>query len=81
MLSLCFRLFGRWLDQYEPSAADFPPAGREPDTNPPPGFRLLLQLHTKSELLRLLLTSLDEAQDLLEKQPLPGGNRVPAEKH
>lgn len=69
MLSLCFRLFARWLDQYDPSPSDFPPAGREPDTNPPPGFRLLLQLHTKSELLRLLLTSLDEAQDLLDRHP------------
>ncbi|XP_060810669.1 nuclear pore complex protein Nup205 [Amyelois transitella] len=69
ILSLCFRLFARWLDQYEPSASDFPPPGREPDTNPPPGFRLLLQLHTKSELLRLLLNSLDETQQLLDSQP------------
>ncbi|KAJ8734370.1 hypothetical protein PYW07_014921 [Mythimna separata] len=66
MLSLCFRLFARWLESYEPSPSDFPPAGREPDTNPPPGFRLLLQLHTKSELLRLLLAALDEAHQLLD---------------
>ncbi|XP_047033205.1 nuclear pore complex protein Nup205 [Helicoverpa zea] len=71
MLSLCFRLFARWLEQYEPSPSDFPPVGREPDTNPPPGFRLLLQLHTKSELLRLLLTSLDEAHELLDRPPQP----------
>ncbi|KAG6463418.1 hypothetical protein O3G_MSEX013862 [Manduca sexta] len=69
MLSLCFRLFVRWLEQYEPSPSDFPPTGREPDANPPPGFRLLVQLHTKSELLRLLLTSLDEAHELLDGQP------------
>ncbi|XP_052758828.1 nuclear pore complex protein Nup205 isoform X2 [Galleria mellonella] len=72
VLSLCFRLFALWLDQYEPSEADFPPMGREPDMNPPPGFRILLQLHTKSELLRLLLTSLDEAQQMLDRQPMPG---------
>ncbi|CAH1643767.1 unnamed protein product [Spodoptera littoralis] len=71
MLSLCFRLFARWLESYEPSPSDFPPMGREADTNPPPGFRLLLQLHTKSELLRLLLTSLEEAHDLLDKHPHP----------
>uniref|UniRef100_A0A2A4J9G9 Nuclear pore complex protein Nup205 n=1 Tax=Heliothis virescens TaxID=7102 RepID=A0A2A4J9G9_HELVI len=71
MLSLCFRLFARWLEQYEPSPSDFPPVGREPDTNPPPGFRLLLQLHTKSEFLRLLLTSLDEAHELLDRPPQP----------
>ncbi|XP_072935362.1 nuclear pore complex protein Nup205 [Epargyreus clarus] len=68
MLSLCFRLFVRWLDQYEPAPSDFPPAGREPDVNPPPGFRLLMQLQTKSEFLRLVLTTLDEAHDLLDKQ-------------
>ncbi|KAH9640566.1 hypothetical protein HF086_000510 [Spodoptera exigua] len=71
MLSLCFRLFARWLEAYEPSPSDFPAPGREADTNPPPGFRLLLQLHTKSELLRLLLTTLEEAHDLLEKHPQP----------
>ncbi|XP_059051373.1 nuclear pore complex protein Nup205 [Achroia grisella] len=76
VLSLCFSLFARWLDQYEPSEADFPPMGRDPDMNPPPGFRILMQLHTKSELLRLLLTSLDEAQDLLDKQPQPGREYV-----
>ncbi|XP_053601965.1 nuclear pore complex protein Nup205 [Plodia interpunctella] len=68
ILCLCFRLFARWLDQYEPSASDFPPLGREPDTNPVPGFRLLLQLHTKSELLRLLLNCLAETQLLLDTQ-------------
>ncbi|XP_049888015.1 nuclear pore complex protein Nup205 [Pectinophora gossypiella] len=72
LLSLCFAVFARWLEQYEPCAGDFPVSGREADTNPPPGFRLLLQLHTKSELLRLLLGCLDEAHELLDRQPAPG---------
>ncbi|KAJ0180868.1 hypothetical protein K1T71_002953 [Dendrolimus kikuchii] len=76
MLSLCFSLFARWLEQYEPSPSDFPPVGREPDMHPPPGFRLLLNLHTKSELLRLLLTSLDEAYESLDKHPPPGKTYV-----
>ncbi|XP_050357283.1 nuclear pore complex protein Nup205 [Nymphalis io] len=71
VLSLCFQLFARWLDQYEPAASDFPPPNTEPDMNPPPGFRLLLQLHTKSEFLRLVLTTLDEAHELLDKQSAP----------
>ncbi|XP_045453305.1 nuclear pore complex protein Nup205 [Melitaea cinxia] len=71
VLSLCFQLFARWLDQYEPAASDFPPPNREPDTNPPPGFRLLLQLHTKSEFLRLVLSTLDEAHELMDRQPSP----------
>ncbi|XP_045513787.1 nuclear pore complex protein Nup205 [Pieris brassicae] len=70
MISLCFRLFVRWLDTYEPSAADFPPPHCEPDSNPPPGFRLLMFLHTNSELLRMVLNTLDEAYDLMDKQPL-----------
>ncbi|CAG4927678.1 unnamed protein product [Colias eurytheme] len=70
MLARCFRLFTLWLEQYEPSAADFPPAHQEPDSNPPPGFRLLMFLHTNSDLLRLVLTTLDEAFELMDKQPL-----------
>ncbi|RVE42070.1 hypothetical protein evm_013283 [Chilo suppressalis] len=73
MLSLCFRLFALWLEQYEPSPSDFPPPGREPDVNPPPGFRLLLLVHSKSELLRLLLNSVDDAFDILDRQLLVQG--------
>lgn len=69
ILSLCFRLFARWLDQYEPTPSDFPPMGQEPEVNPPPGFRLCMSLHGKSELLRLLFTTLEEAHALLEPQP------------
>ncbi|KAL0850619.1 hypothetical protein ABMA28_012378 [Loxostege sticticalis] len=76
MLSLCFQLFALWLDQYEPSASDFPPPGREADTNPPPGFRLLVQLHSKSELLRLVLNTLETAYELLDKQPVQGKSYV-----
>ncbi|CAK1548023.1 unnamed protein product [Leptosia nina] len=71
MISLCFRLFVRWLDTYEPSAADFPPPHSEPDSNPPPGFRLLMFLHTNSELLRMVLNTLDEAYELMNRQPMP----------
>ncbi|KAI5637336.1 hypothetical protein NE865_09905 [Phthorimaea operculella] len=76
MLSLCFRLFAHWLEHYEPSAADFPATGREPDTNPPPGFRLMLQLHTKSELLRLMLACLDECHEMLDRPAFPGKEYV-----
>lgn len=69
ILSQCFRLFGTWLEQYTPSPADFPSAGGDAECPAPPGFRILLQLHTKSELLRLLLSSLDQTYELLEKQP------------
>ncbi|XP_052747538.1 nuclear pore complex protein Nup205 [Bicyclus anynana] len=71
ILSISFRLFARWLEQYEPAASDFPPPDREPDVNPPPGFRLLIQLHTKSELLRLVLTTLDEAHELMDRETAP----------
>ncbi|XP_068628673.1 nuclear pore complex protein Nup205 [Battus philenor] len=72
VIALCFRLFARWLEQYEPSAGDFPVAGREPEVNPPPGFPLLVQLHSDSELLRLVLATLDRANELLDQQPGPG---------
>lgn len=73
MLSLCFRVFGRWLEQYSPRSSDFPPPHRAPDAAPPPGFRLAMQLHSKSELLRLMFASLEEALLLLEGQPPPPG--------
>lgn len=71
MLSLCLRLFVRWLDKYSPEAADFPPTGGPSEINPPPGFHILLQLHTNSDLLRLLFHTLDETVNLLERRPLP----------
>ncbi|VVC86985.1 unnamed protein product, partial [Leptidea sinapis] len=71
MMSLCFRLFVLWLDQYEPSPADFPPTNQDPDSNPPPGFRILMSMHTKSELLRLVFSMLDETYELMERQPMP----------
>ncbi|KAL4703966.1 hypothetical protein ACJJTC_000352, partial [Scirpophaga incertulas] len=70
MLSLCFRLFALWLEQYSPSAADFPAAGRAADVEPPPGFPLLLELHSRSDLLRLVLSAVAGALQLLPTQPL-----------
>ncbi|XP_045542611.1 nuclear pore complex protein Nup205 [Papilio machaon] len=87
VIALCFRLFARWLEEYEPSAGDFPAAGAAGaggatgaggagDAEPPPGFPLLVQLHSDSELLRLVLTTLDRANDLLDRQSGPGKEYV-----
>ncbi|GBP17317.1 Nuclear pore complex protein Nup205 [Eumeta japonica] len=83
VLGLCLRLFTHWLEQYEPSVHDFSPMGiggavRPRDTNPPPGFHLLLQLHTKSDLLRLVFNTLDETLELMDSSvhPLHGKSYV-----
>ncbi|KAI8429412.1 hypothetical protein MSG28_000055 [Choristoneura fumiferana] len=72
ILSLCFQLFTIWLEQYEPSPSDFPPLDREPASAPPPGYRILTQLHANTELLRLMLRTLDQAPELLAAQPQGG---------
>lgn len=78
ILALCFRIFCRWLDQYEPHSSDFPPPHRAADSCPPPGFRLCMQLHSKSELLRLVLATLEEALLLLEaRKNQPGKVSTP----
>lgn len=74
----CLRLLALWTQQYEVRPGHFPGSGAGSggadqqqlalEENVPPGFLIMLQLHTndKSELLRLLLHILDEACTLLD---------------
>ncbi|XP_061722794.1 nuclear pore complex protein Nup205 [Cydia pomonella] len=68
ILSLCYNLLTIWLEQYEPSPSDFPPPGHEPASAPPPGFRVLSQLHSQTDLLKLTLATLDEVPDMVDQQ-------------
>lgn len=73
MASLCLVLFDKFINQYEPSAADFPQHNQQDEMNPPPGFHIALQMNTQSDFLRLLLEILDESVSLLDSfQPFPG---------
>lgn len=62
----CLKLFDKFLQQYDPQAGDFPVGNQPPDFNPPPGYHLMIQLHTKSQFLDLLLYIIDEATDLFD---------------
>ncbi|XP_071445952.1 nuclear pore complex protein Nup205-like [Hetaerina americana] len=90
---LCLRLFLKFLRQYEPSSEDFTTRVvevREGNSNvtgstivttttvaPPPGFHLMIQLHSKSELLRIILNIIDEVAGCLEESGpgTPDGKR------
>lgn len=71
--SLCLVLFEKFINQYEPNTADFPVPLKPSEINPPPGLHILLQMHTKSDFLRLILHILDESVSLLDNfQPFSG---------
>ncbi|XP_017786279.1 PREDICTED: nuclear pore complex protein Nup205 [Nicrophorus vespilloides] len=64
--ALCLKLFSKFLSQYEPAAGDFPNVSKPNECNSPPGFHLMLQLHTKSELLNALLYIINEGNRLYD---------------
>lgn len=55
-----------FMRMYEISPRDFPVNNVTKEENPPPGFHIMLQLHTKSEFLRLVLHLIDEACIMFE---------------
>ncbi|KAG8230311.1 hypothetical protein J437_LFUL000581 [Ladona fulva] len=79
---LCLRLFLKFLRQYKPSSEDFAKRFVEvreanasgagtglvttTSLSPPPGFMLMIHLHSKSELLRLILSIIDEVGSYLD---------------
>lgn len=69
----CLKLFDKFLHQYNPQASDFPVGNQPPDFNPPPGYHLMIQLHTKSQFLDLLLYIIDEGTNMFDSYAIfPG---------
>lgn len=67
------KILDMYLRTYDISPLDFPMQGMTKEENPLPGFHILLQMHTKSDFLRLILLILDEACTLFESYaPFPG---------
>uniref|UniRef100_A0A336MB53 CSON014651 protein n=1 Tax=Culicoides sonorensis TaxID=179676 RepID=A0A336MB53_CULSO len=67
------KILDMYLRTYEINPADFPVQGQTKEENPLPGFHILLQMHTKSDFLRLLLLIIDESCTLFESYaPFPG---------
>lgn len=60
MASLCLKLFEKFLLRYEPNATDSVADDAAASFNSPPGYHLMLQLNTKSDLLNLLVFIVDE---------------------
>lgn len=67
ILHSCLVLLVKFLNQYDPEREDFPGAmvelqgGGSSQVTPPPGFHLMIELHSKpSELLRHILVLLEE---------------------
>lgn len=63
---LCLELFEKLLSQYDPQKSDFPVIGQSTEPNSPPGYYIMLQLNTKSELLRMVLLILYEGLQILD---------------
>lgn len=74
----CLKLFGKFVSEYDPSSGDFPSSGSKPNEfNSPPGFHVVVQMHTKSDFLNLLLLIIDEGSKLYNSYvPFPGESYV-----
>jgi nuclear pore complex protein Nup205 len=75
----CLRLMAKFLAQYEPQVEDFVGShvelqgGGIAQVNPHPGYHIMVNFNTKSELLRLVLYLVDEGCHLLDTySPFPG---------
>lgn len=62
----CLQIFDMFMQIYEPSVKDFPGGMHSAEENPTPGFNIMLQMHTKSEFIRLILHLLDESCVMLD---------------
>lgn len=67
VMSLCLTLIEKFLNKYEPQDSDFPVNNKPNEFNSPPGFHIMLQLNTKSELLCLILFIIHEGNRLFSQ--------------
>lgn len=62
-----------FIRTYDPNPIDFPSNGVLQDENSPPGYHIMLQINTESEMLRQMLHIIDEACTMLDMYaPFPG---------
>lgn len=73
----CLQLCDIFMRMYEVSPRDFPVNNVTKEENPAPGFHIMLQLHTKSEFLRLIMHLIDEACAMLDSySPFAGKKQL-----
>ena len=73
----CLQICDMFMRMYEVSPRDFPVSHGTKEENPAPGFHIMLQLHTKSEFLRLILHLIDEACVMLDSySPFTGKKQL-----
>nr|XP_022904790.1 nuclear pore complex protein Nup205 [Onthophagus taurus] len=63
---LCLKLFEKFIIQYIPDVTDFQNASKPDKSNSPPGFHIMVQLNTKSNVLNLILFILHEGITLFD---------------
>ncbi|XP_046658392.1 LOW QUALITY PROTEIN: nuclear pore complex protein Nup205-like [Homalodisca vitripennis] len=77
--SSCLHLLVKFLTQYEPKVEDFVTTkvqlqgGGSTSINPPPGYHLMAQLCSKSELFRLIMMLIDEGCHMLDSHTVFAG--------
>ncbi|XP_046996965.1 nuclear pore complex protein Nup205 [Schistocerca americana] len=81
----CVKLFVKLLSQYEPQEEDFSPqyvdlqSGGSSQVNPPPGYHLMVNLNSKTELLQRILFLIEEGVQMLDSFiPFPGKEALEA---
>ena len=63
---LCLKLFAKFLARYTPNASDFSNTEKPDQMNASPGFHLMIQLNTKSDVLSLMLLIIHAGIEMLD---------------
>ncbi|CAH1259504.1 unnamed protein product [Diabrotica balteata] len=72
---LCLKLFEKFLNHYDPKTSDFP--GNTQSESSSPGYHLMLQLNSKSELFYIIMNVFDESNRFFEAYaPFPGEETI-----
>ncbi|KAI4469467.1 nuclear pore complex protein [Holotrichia oblita] len=70
---MCLKLFEKFIQHYNPEMSDFQNAVAPNQFNSPPGYHVMVQLNTKSDVLNLILAIVNEGINIFDSyKPISG---------
>ncbi|GJQ87127.1 hypothetical protein Trydic_g23975 [Trypoxylus dichotomus] len=70
---MCLKLFEKFIQHYNPEMSDFQNAVAPEQFNSPPGYHIMVQLNTKSDVLHMILAIINEGINMFDTyKPISG---------
>ncbi|KAK9679304.1 Nuclear pore complex scaffold, nucleoporins 186/192/205 [Popillia japonica] len=74
---MCLKLFEKFIQHYSPEMSDFQNAVAPNQFNSPPGYHVMVQMNTKSDVLNLILAIVNEGINIFDSyKPISGQKYV-----